>query len=424
MDAQALSALVECLQSDGPCKALQAASIYCVGGAVRDALLQRKVNDRDWLVVGSSPQQMLQAGFLPVGRDFPVFLHPISHEEFALARTERKIAKGYHGFEFYCDPAISLEEDLKRRDLRINAMAVDARAVLHDPYGGLADLQARQLRHVSDAFREDPIRLLRVARFAARLADFRIHPETQLLMRDMVRAGETDHWTAERVWRELDQGMAEIKPSALWRILSDCGLSPFQRLSTDEHKRLGQLDQAAQAGLEGRLQWGLWSVLVSEPMREEILAGLRTPQDVQAIIGLLRKHQSDLLALLSDAKGSEATELASLFESLDLLRRPQRLDDMLAVLRWHPALHAGLQAQAALVAQAIRQLADLFRQAKARDPVPAPEGQKLAHGSAIGQAMRQARELALATALRTRYPHGLGVAPQPLNDASDESICP
>ena len=196
---------------------------YVVGGAVRDRLLGRPVNDRDWVVVGATVQQMLDAGFRPVGRDFPVFLHPQTNEEFALARTERKSAPGYHGFSVHADPSVTLEQDLSRRDLTINAMALREDGTLIDPFGGQADLQDRVLRHVSEAFAEDPVRILRVARFAARFADFRVAPETLALMRNMVDAGEVQALVAERVWQELARGMMEATPSRMFELLRECG---------------------------------------------------------------------------------------------------------------------------------------------------------------------------------------------------------
>jgi len=211
--------------------------IYLVGGAVRDALMarDREANqithsDRDWVVVGASPQQMQDLGYLPVGRDFPVFLHPKSREEYALARTERKTAPGYHGFAFHAEPGVTLEDDLARRDLTINAMAVaavqaddPARGELIDPHGGRADLRARVLRHVTLAFAEDPVRILRLARFAARFPDFTVAPETMDLMQAMVRHGEVDHLVAERVWQELSRGLMEERPSRMFEVLRACG---------------------------------------------------------------------------------------------------------------------------------------------------------------------------------------------------------
>jgi tRNA nucleotidyltransferase (CCA-adding enzyme) len=196
---------------------------YVVGGAVRDALLGEPVNDRDWVVVGATPEQMIEAGYLPVGRDFPVFLHPQTREEHALARTERKTAPGYHGFVFHAAPEVTLEDDLARRDLTINAIAQAADGSLIDPHGGASDLQRRVLRHVSPAFAEDPVRILRLARFAARWPDFHVAPETMALMQQMVAAGEADALVPERVWQELARGLMEAAPSRLFAVLRECG---------------------------------------------------------------------------------------------------------------------------------------------------------------------------------------------------------
>ena len=197
--------------------------IYLVGGAVRDRLLGRPGGDRDWVVVGSTPEAMTAAGYRPVGKDFPVFLHPDTHEEYALARTERKHGHGYHGFQVYAAPDVTLEDDLVRRDLTINAMAQDAEGRVTDPHGGQRDLTARVLRHVSPAFAEDPVRILRLARFAARFADFSVADETMALMRQMVDNGEVDHLVAERVWQELARGLMEERPSRMFEVLRDCG---------------------------------------------------------------------------------------------------------------------------------------------------------------------------------------------------------
>ena len=196
---------------------------YVIGGAVRDALLGLPVRDKDYVVVGATPDQMRAQGFLPVGKDFPVFLHPNTHEEYALARTERKTAPGYAGFSVHAAPDVTLEQDLSRRDLTINAIAQDADGTLIDPYGGRADLQARVFRHVSPAFAEDPVRILRVARFAARFTDFSVAPETLSLMQQMVASGEVDALVPERVWQELSRGMMEVKPSRMFRVLHEAG---------------------------------------------------------------------------------------------------------------------------------------------------------------------------------------------------------
>jgi tRNA nucleotidyltransferase (CCA-adding enzyme) len=219
--------------------------IYMVGGAVRDALLGLPVKDRDWVAVGATPQQLVDLGYLPVGKDFPVFLHPVTKDEVALARQERKTAPGYHGFAFHAAPDVTLEEDLSRRDLTINSIAVEAintpatakfdtilgqnkeiqlvRADLIDPYGGLRDLDAKVLRHVSDAFAEDPVRILRLARFAARFSDFTVAPETMALMRQMVQNGEVDALVSERVWQEIATGLMYDKPSRMFEVMRECG---------------------------------------------------------------------------------------------------------------------------------------------------------------------------------------------------------
>ncbi|MFZ2386805.1 MAG: multifunctional CCA addition/repair protein [Polaromonas sp.] len=209
--------------------------IYMVGGAVRDKLLGLPVQDHDWVVVGATPKEMMDQGFLPVGRDFPVFLHPHTREEYALARTERNTARGYRGFEVFATPDVTLEQDLARRDLTINSIAAPAHPesakdtfepdfeALIDPYGGRQDLRHKVLRHVTDAFREDPVRILRLARFAARFADFSVAPETLAMMRDMVAHGEVDALVAERVWQELARGLMEEQPSRMLQVLRECG---------------------------------------------------------------------------------------------------------------------------------------------------------------------------------------------------------
>ncbi len=224
-----------------------------VGGAVRDMLLGLPVQDHDWVVVGSTPEELVALGYLPVGKDFPVFLHPKTREEYALARTERKTARGYHGFEVYATPDVTLEQDLARRDLTINSIAACALidwsterfgteidldpANLIDPYGGQADISAKVLRHVTDAFREDPVRILRVARFAARFADFSVAPETMELMKEMVAHGEADALVAERVWQELSRGLMQAKPSRMFGVLRGCGA--LERLLPEVNKLWG-----------------------------------------------------------------------------------------------------------------------------------------------------------------------------------------
>ena len=196
---------------------------YIVGGAVRDELLGYPIKDKDYVVVGSTPEQMVAAGFRPVGKDFPVFLHPKTHDEYALARTERKTAKGYKGFVVHASPEITLEQDLARRDLTVNAIAKNEVGEFVDPFHGIDDIKSKTLRHVSDAFVEDPVRILRIARFSARLADFNIAPETLSLMQQMVDAGEVDALVAERVWQELAKGLMEKKPARMFEVLRSCG---------------------------------------------------------------------------------------------------------------------------------------------------------------------------------------------------------
>ena len=255
--------------------------VFVVGGAVRDALMGQSVNDRDWVVVGSTPEAMTAQGFMPVGKDFPVFLHPKSREEYALARTERKTARGYKGFAVQADPGVTLEEDLARRDLTVNAMAVPE-ALAHalptewadqivDPYGGSRDLQAKVLRHVTEAFAEDPVRILRVARFAARFANFSVADETMALMRQMVEDGEVDHLVPERVWQELSKGLMSQKPSRMFEVLRDCGAL---RVLLPELDRLWGVPQRAEYHPE--VDTGVHMMLVMD-----MAARLKMPQPVR-----------------------------------------------------------------------------------------------------------------------------------------------
>ena len=209
---------------------------YLVGGAVRDALMGFAGADRDWVVVGGTPEALVAQGYQPVGKDFPVFLHPDTHEEYALARTERKTARGYHGFAIHASPEVTLEEDLARRDLTINAIAQDGDTLI-DPYSGQRDITAKVLRHVTEAFREDPVRILRLARFAARFPDFTVAPETMTLMREMVIEGEVDALVSERVWQELSRGLMGAKPSRMLQVLRECGA--LQRLLPEVNQLYG-----------------------------------------------------------------------------------------------------------------------------------------------------------------------------------------
>jgi len=303
--------------------------IYEVGGAVRDRLLGLPVVDRDWVVVGSTPAEMESLGFKPVGRDFPVFLHPETHEEYALARTERKVAPGYHGFTFHASPEVSLEEDLRRRDLTINAMACGVDGSIIDPYGGQRDLQARVLRHVSDAFSEDPVRILRLARFAARF-DFTIAPETLSLMSDMVGAGEVSALVPERVWQEFSKGLMEPHPHLFFTTLEQCGalgicLPGCERLAEAGNTAIQSLHRAVtlQLGLPARIA----ILSLCESQMESLSLHLKWPSALHDLARLC--SQARALLLREHWPIESSGELLGLFEQADAFRRPQRLEEAL-----------------------------------------------------------------------------------------------
>ena len=306
--------------------------IYEVGGAVRDELLGRPVEDRDYVVVGATPEEMIDLGFRPVGRDFPVFLHPDTHEEHALARTERKTARGYHGFEFHAAPDVTLEEDLARRDLTINAIARDADGTLIDPFNGAEDISAGILRHVSPAFSEDPVRILRVARFAARFG-FDIAPETFELMREMVASGEVDALVPERVWQEFSRGLMEDAPSRMIEVLHECGallkvapeLAPLYEEPERAQAALTALDAAAAAGLGVEVRFGAL-VRGLDPIGVERLADrLKLPAAVRELALLASRYGNTVL----DAEGLEADAILELLNACDAWRRPERFEEML-----------------------------------------------------------------------------------------------
>ena len=300
--------------------------IYVVGGAVRDRLLGRIPGDRDYVVVGASPEAMLAAGFTPVGKDFPVFLHPQTHEEYALARTERKTGNGYHGFSFHTAPDVTLEEDLARRDLTINAMAEDADGNLSDPYGGQQDLSARVLRHVGPAFAEDPVRILRLARFAARFPQFSVAPETQALMQQMVRAGETKHLVAERVWQELARGLMEEQPERLFAELDACGASAdlFPAIPLID----GRLNAAARANLSLAARVAIWLAECSPQQISDSAERLRLPTDCRDLALLLVRHRAALL----EPDTLSAEDRLTTLERCDAFRRAARFKELLAIL--------------------------------------------------------------------------------------------
>jgi tRNA nucleotidyltransferase (CCA-adding enzyme) len=333
--------------------------IYVVGGAVRDRLLGLQPGDRDYVVVGASPEEMLSAGYTPVGKDFPVFLHPKTHEEYALARTERKTGHGYHGFSFHAAPDVTLEEDLARRDLTINAMAEDAAGHVIDPYGGQQDLQAKVLRHVSAAFAEDPVRILRLARFAARFPEFTVAPETRLLMQQMVSAGETKHLVAERVWQELSRGLMTAQPE---RMLAELGASSASAdlfpvsLQVD-----GRLNAVARADLPLAARVAVWLADCTPEQVADMAAHLRLPTDCRDLATLLVRHRAALMR--PDALSAE-DQLATL-ERCDGLRRSERFKTLVSVLpflgatadsvsRWQQVQAAAAGVDAGAIALAAR----------------------------------------------------------------------
>jgi len=328
--------------------------VYLVGGAVRDGLLGLPVRERDWVVVGATPSQMTDAGYTQVGRDFPVFLHPATKEEHALARTERKVGPGYRGFEVHCAPEVTLEDDLRRRDLTINAMARDAEDRLVDPYGGLQDLEARVLRHVSEAFVEDPVRVLRVARFAARFAPlgFTVAAETNALMQRMVAAGEVDALVPERVWQETAKALAEPAPDAFLSVLRDCGALA---------RVFPELDR-------------LWGVPQPERWHPEIDTGVHMLLVMRAAARLTANPRVRFAAMMHDLGKGETQPAqwprhlghedrgATLVRKLsDRLRVPtdyRHLAELTA--RWHGIAHRALELRASTVLELFEHC-DAFR---------------------------------------------------------------
>jgi len=400
---------------------------YLVGGAVRDALMGRAEGDRDWVVVGAGPDELRDAGFLAVGRDFPVFLHPETREEHALARTERKIAPGYHGFEFHADPTVTLEDDLARRDLTINAIAQDEGGALIDPHGGQRDLAGKVLRHVSPAFAEDPVRILRLARFAARFADFAVAAETEALMREMVRAGEVDALVPERVWQEVSRGMMEAKPSRMFEVLRDCGalarvLPEVDRLfgvpqRADYHPEVDTgvhlmmvLDMAArlEASLPVRyaclghdlgkgttppeiLPRHLRHEERSVALVREMSERLRVPGECRELAEVVARehgnvHRSDEL---------DAAALVRLLERCDALRRPDRFAEALLACECDARGRAGLEEkpypQRTRLWEALGRVMAVDATAVAEDAVA-----RGLTGPAIGAAIHDARVRAVA----------------------------
>jgi tRNA nucleotidyltransferase (CCA-adding enzyme) len=372
---------------------------YVVGGAVRDQLMGEPSNDRDWVVVGATPEQMVAAGFTPVGRDFPVFLHPQTHEEYALARTERKSGAGYHGFVFHAAPDVTLEQDLARRDLTINAMALDPQTgALIDPFDGAADLHAGLLRHVSDAFVEDPVRLLRVARFAARWPRFVVADGTRTLMRRLVDTGEVDALVAERSWQEIARGLAERKPSRMIDVLRDSGA--WTRLAP-ELDAWGAADDERHAALMRALD----DCPASSPQRFASLCHGLPPAQIQALCERWRvdNDSRDLAQMVArewpvlDQAGALTPAVAlDLLERSDAWRRPERARSALAVLR----TLAPMGNDAAAVQQRCARIENALHAALQVSVASLPPEVRAAsgHGPALGQALRDHRRRAIAEA--------------------------
>eukprot|EP01037_Dinobryon_pediforme_P003144 gene3144-3183_t len=414
--------------------------IYMVGGAVRDKLLGRPVNDHDWVVVGATPEQMLAQGYLPVGRDFPVFLHPETREEYALARTERKSGRGYRGFVVQSSPDVTLEEDLSRRDLTINSIASSTdesgATRLFDPYHGEKDLRARVLRHVTDAFREDPVRILRVARFAARFTDFTVAPETMQLMREMVAHGEVDHLVAERVWQELARGLMEAQPSRMFEVLRECGalavlLPEVERLwgvpqRAEYHPEVDTgvhlmmvLDMAARlqtpltvrfACLAHDLGKGTTAADVlprhigheerSAELLKDVAERLRVPVDCRETAEVVAREHGHI----HRSADLSAAALVRLLERCDAIRKPERFAEVLLACECDARGRLGFEESA--YPQRPRLLAVLAAvQSVVTREIAAQAAAKGQSGPQVGALIHQARVEAVAQWLHTQA-HG------------------
>lgn len=373
--------------------------IYKVGGAVRDELLGLPVQDHDYVVVGATPEDLVQRGFRPVGRDFPVFLHPETHEEYALARTERKTAPGYHGFTFHAAPEVTLEQDLQRRDLTINAMAQDESGRLIDPFNGAADLSHGILRHVSPAFAEDPVRLLRIARFAARFG-FVIAPETRALMAQMVQAGEADALVAERVWQEFAKGLMERTPSPLFAVLRDCGALARVLPQLDAlydaglaEQALAALDAAAQDQAPLEVRFAALARILEPGAADALATRLKAPAACRDLAVLAARHAN----AIADGAMLAAEEIMDLLEATDAMRRPERFHALLQ------AALAGTESAAA----ARQRLQRAHAAAQAVDAGAVAQGQ--ATPGAIKQAVARERRAAVQKFLTEQ-----SVKPKPL----------
>ncbi|MFG6667182.1 polynucleotide adenylyltransferase [Halomonas sp. HNIBRBA4712] len=363
--------------------ALDGLEVYRVGGAVRDTLLAWPVYDNDWVVVGATPEEMTRRGFKPVGKDFPVFLHPETFEEYALARTERKAGRGYGGFEVHASPNVTLEEDLLRRDLTINAIAQRPDGSLVDPFDGQGDLARRYLRHVSPAFAEDPLRVLRTARFLARYArlGFRIAEQTKALARQVVESGELEHLAAERVWVETEKALKEPTPQAYFQALEECGALAYWWPGLGQHldQALALLQNAPQAaGVLAHWRMALLASALEEPEREALISRLRLPNAVAALC----RHVALTRALLREPDTADA--VFDWLERLDAFRKPEQVTAQLALV-------------AMLDPERESALAAAFQGARAVSPQALmAEGLR---GGELGRALRQRRRDAVSEAL-------------------------
>lgn len=352
--------------------------IYLVGGAVRDQLLGRPVTERDYVVVGSTPEEMLALGYKPVGKEFPVFLHPSTHEEYALARTEKKIAKGYKGFTFYASPEVTLEEDLIRRDLTINAMAQDQSGKIIDPFHGQHDLSQKILRHVSAAFAEDPVRILRLARFAARFPEFSVHPETITLMQKMTAAGEIDALVPERVWQEFNKALREISPERFFQVLNQANALKilFNPFANQLSKILPILQCATQITQDPLIRFATLFYDTPSETTFTFCKQIRAPQDYADLALLVSRYYKDYAQCLN----YDAPQLLQLLEKLDVFRRKERFKKFL------------IAGEAIDIAQDSRKKDRLLLAYQAANQVPiAPLVAQGLQGEAIAAALKEQR---------------------------------
>ena len=310
--------------------------IYLVGGAVRDQIMGLSVRDKDYVVVGSTSEEMVKLGYKPVGKDFPVFLHPKTHQEYALARTERKVSKGYKGFKVYASEEVTLEEDLQRRDLTINAIAKDKRGKFFDPFGGIKDIKSRVLRHVSSAFVEDPIRVLRIARFSARFHKFKIHPKTEAILKQIIKNKEIETVASERVWSELAAGFLEKKSYLMFEVLNRCGalkiLLPELDYPKNKNSIKKSLEYAAKFGYSADVRAAIF-FMYTYPIKpgikcnEKIYLRLSVPNAVKKLTEKLIFNLPDL----KQFKKLKPRQVLDLIYKMDLFRNPDILPDVMQI---------------------------------------------------------------------------------------------